>query len=74
MRSDEILIRALTATDLPALATFRCSSGEPFEDIVEQRIRDSRSLALCDRVGLSEELPDQHPGLVQRWGELPRLR
>jgi hypothetical protein len=34
--------------------------------------RNARSLALCDRVGLSEEHPDQQPGLVQRWGELPR--
>ncbi len=171
MRSDEVLIRALTAGDLPALGSFRCSDGEPFEDVVEQQIRDPlplrylaspprfdgrmligtdregrilvvgahhieptlvpdvgyteviavaseargtlvqlpqereislgelmlyaifkqmlalgrhrrtfvrvdrrnhRSLALCDRVGLSEERPDQHPGLVQRWGELPR--
>jgi hypothetical protein len=165
------VIRALAAADLPALGTFRCSDGEPFEDIVEQQIRDSlplrylaspprfdgrmligarrdgemlvvgahhieptlvpdvgyteviavqleargtlvrfprgrdlslgelmlyaifkqmltlgrhprtfvrvdrrnaRSLALCDRVGLSEERPDPHPHLVQRWGELPR--
>lgn len=169
MRSDEVLIRALTAADLPALAAFRCSDGGPFEDVVEQQIRDplplrylaspprfegrmligtdpegrilvvgahhieptlvpdvgyteviavasdargtlvqlpqgreislgelmlyaifrqmlalgrhprtfvrvdrrnSRSLALCDRVGLSEERPDEHPDLVQRWGEL----
>ena len=173
MRSDEVLIRALTAADLPALAAFRCSDGEPFEDVVEQQIRDSlplrylaspprfdgrvligagpdgqilvvgahhieptlvpdvgyteviavasdargtlvqlpqgreislgelmlyaifkqmlalgrpprtfvrvdrrnsRSLALCDRVGLSEERPDVHPDLVQRWGELGRRR
>jgi hypothetical protein len=159
----------LTAADLAALAAFRCSYGEPFEDVVEQQIRDplplrylaspprfdgrmligtdpegrvlvigahhveptlvpdvgyteviavasdargtlvqlpqgreislgelmlyaifkqmlvlgrhprtfvrvdrrnSRSLALCDRVGLSEERPDEHPDLVQRWGEL----
>lgn len=172
MRSDEVLIRALTAADLPALAAFRCSDGESFEDIVEQQIRDAlplrylaspprfdgrmlmgtdpdgrilvvgahhieptlvpdvgytevvavaseargtlvrlprgrkislgelmfyaifkqmitlgrhprtfvrvdrrnaRSLALCDRVGLSEERPDQRPDLVQRWGELPRI-
>jgi hypothetical protein len=173
VRSDEVLIRALTAADLPALADFRCSGGEPFEDVVEQQIRDSlplrylvspprfdgrmligtdpegeilvvgahhieptlvpdvgytevvaiaseargtlvqlpeeqeislgelmlyaifkqmlavgrhprtfvrvdrrntRSLALCDRVGLSEERSDQRPDLVQRWGELPRSR
>lgn len=173
MRSGEVLIRALTAADLPALADFRCSAGELFEDVVEQQIRDplplrylaspprfdgrmligagsdgqilvvgahhieptlvpdvgyteviavaseargtlvqlpqeqeislgelmlyaifkqmlalgrhprtfvrvdrrnNRSLSLCDRVGLSEERPDQVPGLVQRWGELPRHR
>jgi hypothetical protein len=34
--------------------------------------RNARSLALCDRVGLSEERPDQDAGLIQRWGELPR--
>jgi hypothetical protein len=34
--------------------------------------RNTRSLALCDRVGLTEERPDLHKsGLVQRWGELP---
>ena len=171
MKADEVLIRAVTAADLPALSAFRCSGGEPFEDVVEQQIRDplplrylaspprfdgrmligtgpdgrvlvvgahhieptlvpdvgyteliavasdargalvelpqgqeislgelmlyailnqmlalgrhsrtfarvdrrnARSLALCDRVGLSEEHPDQQPGLIQRWGELPR--
>jgi hypothetical protein len=36
--------------------------------------RNSWSLALCDRVGLSEERPDEHPDLVQRWGELARRR
>jgi hypothetical protein len=40
VRSDEVLIRALTAADLPALGAFRCSDGEPFEDVVEQQIRD----------------------------------
>lgn len=35
--------------------------------------RNTRSLALCDRVGLRDQRPDPHdPGLVQRWGELPR--
>jgi len=171
VRSDEVLIRALTAAGLPALAAFRCSYGEPFEDVVEQQIEDAlplrylasppcfdgrmligtdrigeilvvgahhieptlvpdvgyteviavasgargtlvqlpqgrevslgelmlyaifkqmhalnrhprtfvrvdrrnrRSLALCDRVGLSEDRPDRDASLVQRWGELPR--
>jgi len=40
VRSDEVLIRALTAADLSALAAFRCSDDEPFEDVVEQQIRD----------------------------------
>ena len=170
MRPDEILIRVLTAADLPAFAAFRCSDGAPFEDAVEEQIRDPlplrylaspprfdgrmligvdrdggilavgahhieptlvpdvgyteviavashargtlvqlpqereislgefmlyavfkqmlvlgrhprtfvrvdrrnrRSIALCDRVGLSEERPDQNADLVQRWGELP---
>ena len=34
--------------------------------------RNTRSLALCDRVGLVDERPDLHDALlVQRWGELP---
>ena len=34
--------------------------------------RNRRSLALCDRVGLTEERPDPHTDfLIQRWGELP---
>lgn len=173
MKFDEVLIRALTAADLPALAAFRCTDGEPFEDVVEQQIRDplplrylaspprfdgrmligagpdgqilvvgahhieptlvpdvgyteviavasdargtlvrlpqgreislgelmlyaifkqmialgrhprtfvrvdrrnTRSLRLCDRVGLSEERSDRVPDLVQRWAELPRRR
>jgi hypothetical protein len=52
VRSAEVLIRALTAADLPALATFRCSAGEPFEDDVEQQIRDPlplRYLAMPSR-------------------------
>jgi hypothetical protein len=33
--------------------------------------RNQRSLALCDRAGLTEERPDSHSDLlVQRWGEL----
>jgi hypothetical protein len=35
--------------------------------------RNRRSLALCDRVGLTEARPDRHSELlVQRWGELPQ--
>lgn len=36
--------------------------------------RNRRSLALCDRVGLTDERPDPHSDLlVQRWGELPQV-
>jgi hypothetical protein len=34
--------------------------------------RNARSLALVDRVGLTEERSDRDRKLVQRWGELPR--
>jgi hypothetical protein len=34
--------------------------------------RNARSLALLDRVGLTEERSDQRLDLVQRWGELPQ--
>jgi hypothetical protein len=34
--------------------------------------RNTRSLSLLDRAGLTDERPDPHnPQLVQRWGELP---
>jgi hypothetical protein len=33
--------------------------------------RNTRSLALLNRVGLVDERNDDHPDLVQRWGELP---
>jgi hypothetical protein len=33
--------------------------------------RNIRSLALPDRVGLTEERVDTSPALVQRWGVLP---
>jgi hypothetical protein len=172
VKSDEVLIRALTEDDLPSLGAFRCSTGTPWEELVENQIcgplprrylaspprfdgrmligtgpdgnvlvvgahhveptlepdvgytevvavslgvrgslvelpegrevslgelmlfaifkqmlmlgryprtfvrvdrRNQRSLALCDRVGLTEEHPDPHSDLlVQRWGELPR--
>lgn len=39
MKSDEVLIRALTAGDLPPLDAFRCSTGTPWEDAVEAQIR-----------------------------------
>lgn len=39
MRADEVRIRAVAADDLERLADFRCSSGEPWEDVVESQIR-----------------------------------
>ena len=39
MKSDEVLIRALTAGDLPLLDAFRCSTGTPWEDAVEAQTR-----------------------------------
>lgn len=39
MKSDEVLIRALAAGDLPPLDAFRCSTGTPWEDAVEAQIR-----------------------------------
>ncbi len=126
MKSDEVLIRALAAGDLPLLDAFRCSTGTPWEDAVEAQIRgplpqrylaslprfdgrmligaggdgnvlvigaqqmialgrhprtfvrvdrrNRRSLALCDRIGLTDERSDPHSDLlVQRWGELPQI-
>jgi hypothetical protein len=39
VKSDEVLIRALAAADLPRLGDFRCSAGTPWEDAVEEQIR-----------------------------------
>jgi hypothetical protein len=39
VKSDEVLIRALAAGDLPALDAFRCSTETPWEDTVEAQIR-----------------------------------
>jgi len=39
VKSDEVLIRSLKAGDLPALDTFRCSTGTPWEDAVQAQIR-----------------------------------
>jgi len=39
VKSDEVLIRALTADDLPSLDAFRCSAGTPWEDAVEAQVR-----------------------------------
>jgi hypothetical protein len=34
----ELRFRPVAAGDLPAPATFRCSAGEPWEDVVEAQI------------------------------------
>lgn len=39
MKSNEVLIRAFTAGDLPQLGAYRCSAGTPWEDTVEAQIR-----------------------------------
>lgn len=39
MKPDEVLIRALSEDDLSSLAAFRCSTGEPWEELVEEQIR-----------------------------------
>lgn len=39
MRADNVRIRAVTADDLERLADFRCSSGDPWEDLVELQIQ-----------------------------------
>jgi len=39
VNSGEVLIRALTADDLPSLRSFRCSTGTPWEDAVETEVR-----------------------------------
>ncbi len=171
MNAADVRVRSVLADDLPALAAFRCSTGAPWEDVVEEQVggplprrylavpprfdgrmllgcgrageilvvgahhieptlvpdvgyteviavslaargtlvelpggesislgefmlltifrqmrqlgrhrrtfvrldrRNTRSLSLCDRVGLTDERPDLHDDtLVQRWGELP---
>ena len=39
MRPDELTVRAATQADRELLATFSCSAGEPWEDLVEQQVR-----------------------------------
>lgn len=39
MNSAEVRIRALAASDLTSLSAFRCSTGEPWEALVEEQIR-----------------------------------
>jgi hypothetical protein len=46
--------------------------GRHLRTFVRVDRRNTRSLALLDRVGLTEERADPLPHLIQRWGELPR--
>lgn len=66
--------REISLGELMLYAIFRqmLALGRHPRTFVRVDRRNARSIALCDRVGLSEERPDQHPDLVQRWGELPR--
>lgn len=39
MKPADLQIRGVTAADLPALRAFECSTGEPWEDVVQGQIR-----------------------------------
>lgn len=39
MNATDLVVRALRQDDLDRLAAFRCSTGEPWEDEVEQQVR-----------------------------------
>jgi len=39
MRVDELTVRAATSADRELLAAFSCSSGEPWEDLIEEQVR-----------------------------------
>lgn len=39
MRPDQLRVRALTGDDLGLLSNFACSTGEPWEELVEQQVR-----------------------------------
>ncbi len=67
--------REISLGQLMLLAIFKqmLTLGRHSRTFVRVDRRNLRSLALCDRVGLTEERPDPHSDLlVQRWGELPR--
>ena len=61
--------------ELMFLAIFKqmLSLGRHPRTFVRVDRRNQRSLALCDRVGLTDDHPDpRSDSLVQRWGELPQ--
>lgn len=66
--------REISLGELILLAIFKqmVALGRHPRTFVRVDRRNLRSLALCDRVGLTDERPDSHSDLlVQRWGELP---
>lgn len=66
--------REVSLGELMLLAIFKqmLALGRHPRTFVRVDRRNRRSLALCDRVGLTEERQDPHADfLVQRWGELP---
>lgn len=67
MKSDEVLIRALTADDLPSLAAFRCSTGAPWEEVVEKQIRGlaARMFPVSDRPHHSNKEVALHRGAAE---------
>ena len=68
--------RKVSLGELMLLAIFKqmIALGRHPRTFVRVDRRNRRSLALCDRVGLTEERPDPHSELlVQRWGELPQI-
>jgi len=68
--------RRVSLGELMLLAIFKqmLALGRHPRTFVRVDRRNRRSLALCDRVGLTDERPDPHSDLlVQRWGELPEV-
>ncbi len=68
--------REVSLGELMLLAIFKqmIALGRHPRTFVRVDRRNRRSLALCDRVGLTEERQDPHADfLVQRWGELPQI-
>ena len=64
----------VTLGELMMFALFRdlVAAGRHRRTFARIDKRNTRSLTLCDRVGLTDERSDLHDeGLVQRWGTLP---
>jgi hypothetical protein len=68
--------REVSLGELMLLAIFKqmIALGRHPRTFVRVDRRNRRSLALCDRIGLTDERSDPHSDpLVQRWGELPQI-